>query len=668
MLNRVGQYIKNNFFEEAQRWVLWLPVFYGTGIGIYFGLYNEPPVYLVCLVVGVSWLALLVLWKNFATRLLAIILVTMSLGFAVAKINTEIVRAPIVPVIDHPMVISGNITNISSEKGFPQLFLHNLRIDELGADVPKNVKISVRSKIKEPVEPGDRIITNAVLIPPYRPAFPGGYDQARTLYYDGLGASGYAVKAVAKLPEGAEDNYLQRVRYHISNKLLAALPGDEGALVDALATGNRSHLSDGAHDALRNSGLAHLLAIAGMHQALAGGFIFLLARFILALFPRFSEVHSTKKIAAVFAIICNFVYLLLSGMPYSAIRAFIMFFFFMLGVVFDRASLSVKSLGFAAIVILTFAPEAILGPSFQMSFAAVLSLISVYEILSKRRLARQMEEEVGDDYSHRKWQNHLGLKIRHHAVGIALTSLIAGMATAPYSMFHFNQFVNYGVLANLLVMPITGLIVMPSIVLGMFMMPLGLEKFFLQPAGWGIGLILKIGAFVSGLPYATSHIPQMPVWGLVITTLGGLWVLLWQRRWRWWGLIFVVIGCLSPLTVTMPDIIINENAKFFAINYDGKLYFSKTRKNFAVKNWMQNFVQSDKLMLEEKDSYEVKGYVLSTDATCVYKISGAHETLCLSETDLEKNGTHNIYLRDDKIVVETVEGRRGKRLWSQNSE
>lgn len=670
MLRRVINNIKNNLLEESIRWVLWLPVFYGAGIGIYFGIYNEPPLWFAFGLVAASALLLIILYRHFLGRSVAIILLTMALGFTVAKINTLLADAPIIAKVEHPLKISGNIEEISSSKGYPVLYLGNLRIDELGKVVPEEVKITVRTKFKEEVIPGDRVLINAILVPPPRPALPGGYDFAKFAYFSGEGATGFAVSKVTKLKEGAETNFIEQLRYNISKKMLAALPGDQGALVDAITTGNRSHLSEDAHNNLRKSGLAHLLAIAGMHQALAGGFIFLLARFVMSFFSRFSELYPTKKIAAVFAILCNFVYLMISGMPYSAIRAFIMFTFFMFGVIMDRPALSIKSLSFAAIVILTFSPDAMLGPSFQMSFAAVLALISVYELISKRAVAKYEENEEKGVYNKQEWHHHLRRKVYHHITGITLTSLIAGLATAPYSIFHFNQFVNYGILGNLLVMPITAFIVMPFIVLSMFLMPLGLYEWPLQIAGWGIGLILQIGEWVSSLPHSTFHLTQMPLWGLLIVTFGGLWALIWQGRWRYWGLVLILAGMLTPLTVKMPDIIINENGKFFAINYQGNLYFSKSRQNFATKTWLQFFAQDEKLDLPPQDVYDLAGTSFAFGCAKADIVVDTEETGCagklltISRKQLLERGTHNIYLSNGKIVVETVEDRRGNRPWT----
>ena len=663
-------YIKNNLLEEADRWVLWIPVFYGVGIGIYFGLFNEPSWYVCGGAIFSAAVLLGVCWRNLALRLLFIALLISALGFLTAKINGVEAASKVIEKLDDPVTISGNVESITEAKGFPVLTLTNLRIDEIDqAHLPDSVHLYVRTKFKEPVKPGDRIITDAKLYPPGRPALPGGYDFAKFAYFDGVGADGFAVRRIIKLKKGGEEDWLGNLRFEISNRIRAAVPGDDGAMNDAIITGDRSRISAEGYDNMRHSGLAHLIAVSGINLVLAAGTVFFSVRLLLSFFPRFSEVYSSKKLAAFFALLSSTAYVEISGMQVPAVRSYIMIVIVMLGIMFSRQASPIRGVGVSALLVLMFYPQSLLGPSFQLTYAATVALISIFEMFKKK-----YDEEEFDDRGKIGWRHNLWRKIWVYPATVLGSSFIGGMATAPYSAFTFNQFVNYGLLANLGAIPLTSVIIMPFAVLGMVLMPLHLEAIGLVPMGWGNHGVFWIADKVAHMSGSYVHVPQISTWGLCLITLGGLWFLLWQRRWRWFGFVIIAIGVSSMAFAKVPDIIIVESGKTFAIKgEDGKLYLSNLRNSFASRSWLQTFAQGDRLKLVKVDSYLVKGYTLSfscpdtpqTDGQEFWIASG-NKGICVSAEDLKNKGTHSIYLNDGKIVVETVEARRGKRLWTSN--
>ena len=663
MVSRVYDNIKSSLLNEADRWVLWLPVFFGFGIALYFSLPDEPSLnFAIALVIGSAAL-FAVSHKKFALRMASLCLVFVVLGFASGKINTDLAEAPIFPGNKDAITISGNIVSISYSGDFPSLVLENLRIDEIDQKyLPKKIRLNVRTKFKEPVRPGDRIITDAILSSPGRPAIPGEYDFAKFAYFDQVGAKGFAVKKIVKLKVGTEDSYIENLRYTISEKIRESVPGDAGAMTDAIVTGDRSRISKEAYNDMRKSGLAHLIAISGINLVLAGGVMFFGFRSLMSLSYRFGERFPVKKLAAVAAILGETFYLLISGVQVSAVRSFIMVMLIMIGVVLDRAATPMRSVAFSALIILAFAPVSMLGPSFQMSYAATIALISVYEIFSKR-FASKEDKDLTDD-GKVKWHKRLVNKIWLYPLTVIGSSLVAGLATAPFSAYHFSQFVNYGLLANLIAVPLTSLIVMPFLVIGLVLMPVGLQNIGLVPAGWANYWILQVANKIGNLPNSAVYVSQIPSWGLAVMTMGGLWFLLWQTRWRYYGFILIVIGLISPLTFKLPDIMINETGKLFAINRDGKLYLSNMRNSFASKAWLQYFAQGDKLKLEKADSYDVKGhsFAMACQNQPGFSVSPG---LCITYEELQKQGTHNIYLSAGKITVETVEEKRGNRPWTK---
>jgi len=205
-----------------------------------------------------------------------------------------------------------------------------------------------------------------------------------------------------------------------------------------------------------------------------------------------------------------------------------------------------------------------------MSFAAVASLVAVAEWEQRRvRLV-----------SH-GW-------LYRHIRGIAMTSLVASFATLPFAMFYFGRATHYAVLGNLLAMPLMGLVTMPSAALSVAAMPFGLEHAPLQLMGWSIDGMLRLGRFVSGLPGAVTVTPAFPLSGLVAITLGGLWILLWRLRWRWWGLLPVIAGIILALTAPRPDMMIASDARTIALRgSDGLLHFPRPPKDrFAATRWL----------------------------------------------------------------------------------
>ncbi len=316
-------------------------------------------------------------------------------------------------------------------------------------------------------------------------------------------------------------------------RIQSILPGSTGGIASALITGDRAAISDADEQALRDAGLAHVLAIAGLHMALVGGGLFWVLRALLAAFPSVALRYPIKKWAATAALgAARSFYLMISAavkhLPGST-RAFVMLAMMLFAILVDRPALSMRSLALAATVILLLGPESLIEPGFQMSFAAVVGLIAVAEW----EQARTRVETFGP----RRFAH-----IRRYIRGIATTSLVGSIATVPFAIYHFDRATHYAVLGNLLAMPIMGFIAMPAAALSVFLMPFGLDAWPLRVLGFGIEIMLAMGRWVSALPGAVSVMPAWPVGALVLVSLGGLWIGLWRRRWRWLGFAPMLLG------------------------------------------------------------------------------------------------------------------------------
>jgi competence protein ComEC len=321
------------------------------------------------------------------------------------------------------------------------------------------------------------------------------------------------------------------------------LPGPTGAIAAALITGETHAIPPADAGAFRDAGLAHILVIAGLHMGMVAAAVFFGVRAGFALIPAIALRYPTKKWAAALALLVTFLYLLLSGATVPSRRAFVMIGLMLLAVLVDRLSLSARAIAYAALVVMLLTPEAVAGPSFQMSFAAVAGLIAFYEAM-RERLAQ--------------WHSHAGLLRRCglYLLGIAFTTVITTVATMPFTIYHFNRFPVYSVAANVLAVPITGFWIMPWALIACLLMPFGAEGLALTPMGWGIDAVAAIARGVTAWPGAVLNVPSMPAEALMLVGLGGAWLCIWTRRWRWLGLAPIAAGYLTLLFVRPPDLLV----------------------------------------------------------------------------------------------------------------
>jgi competence protein ComEC len=570
--------IARAFAAERERWILWLPVALGFGIGIYFELAAEPQLAIAGLLLETALLLAVASRKQLGAFALAIGVLAAALGFAAAKLHTDWAKAPVLAERLGPIMVRGRIVEAEPTHKGLRLVLRPQSAGSLSTDkVPYRVRLTLHD-IEEGYTAGDEIAVRAMLLPPPPPASPGAYDFQRQAYFQRIGAVGYALEEpliTRKATEGGFSfaEWLERLRQRITERIIATLPTPTGALAAAQITGHRNTIPPEVMSAWQDSGLAHLIAISGMNIGIVAGLVFFAVRALLALVPWLALRISTKKWAAVAAMIVTLAYVAISGASVPTQRAYLMFAVVMAGVLIDREALSMRLVAWAAVAILIAAPEGLLGPSFQMSFAAVVALIACYE----RWAARKPELEPPGVA--RRW-------LRGFAA-LALTSLVAGLATAPFGMYSFNRFTVYGLAANMIAVPVTDLWVMPWALLAMLAMPFGLEAWPLAAMGWGVDLVHWVARTVAGWPGAVVPTTMIPGWGLLVFALGGLWLAIWQRRWRWLGAPVMLAGLLTMLVVRQPDLLISGDGKTIAARAaDGALYIaSANARGFVADTW-----------------------------------------------------------------------------------
>ena len=339
-------------------------------------------------------------------------------------------------------------------------------------------------------EPGLTVIATAHLSPPGGAVEPGGYDFRRQAWFQRLGAVGYTrVPVLAYAPhEGREVSLaIYRLRMRISAAVQAALPPPVGGFAAAITTGDRSGMDGEVLEALRASNLAHLLAISGLHMGLLTGFVFAALRFGLAALPGAALYWPVRKIAAAAALAAGAIYLALSGGNVATERAFIMVAVMFVAILVERRAVTLRSVAVAALIVLTLRPEALYGPGFQMSFAATTALVAAYGAMR------------GKEWSPSRWPPWLRV-----VGGVAVSSFVAGMATAPISAAHFNQVPHYGLVANIVSVPLMGAVIIPAAVLAALLAPFGLGWVGLKLMEWPILWILSVAQTVAAWPGSVS--------------------------------------------------------------------------------------------------------------------------------------------------------------------
>lgn len=557
----------------------------GIGIGIYFALPIEPPPYwaLLGLLPLIGYLTARAIDASQVAVMTLASLAAVSLGFATAVIRTQSLSTVMLGEETGVVEVSGQVTRAEPVgKNRTRAVLEDVAIDPApdGA-LPSRVRISL-AKAPDWLRPGEWIRVRAILRPLPPPVAPGSYDFARTLWFDGIGAVGFSMGTAEREPARQSGGLVRRfstwmaaVRKATSDRIRAQLDARAGPIAAAFLTGERALISDDDRQAMRDSSLAHLLSISGLHMALAGfGFLAAL-RFIFAFVPAIALNYPVKKWAAVAALFASFGYLLLSGASIPALRSFIMIAIAFISIIADRPAVSMRVVALSALAILIVMPESWIDPSFQMSFAAVVGLVSAFEWWQRRK-----SPVVATGVLSR------GIRVLG---ATAATSLVAGLATTPFAAYHFNRFANYGIAANLLAMPVVSFVIMPAGVVALLAMPFGLDGPPLQVMGWGINVMLDVAHWVAGWPGASWSVAAMPSLALVLTVAGGLWIALWQQAWRAAGIALVVAGFIASFFGARPDLIVARDGRNFAVRGgDGRLHLLSARRGaFGSEQWLK---------------------------------------------------------------------------------
>jgi competence protein ComEC len=595
------------------RLVPWLPVGFGIGVVLYFAADREPAVW------AASALAVAGIAGAYVTRRRAI---GLAIALAVASISAGFATATLKTIsIAHPVLHSQATVDL---KGFVEIREERdktdrivIRVDQIHGrglnEAPDRVRLAVRKGTAPAV--GEYVALRARLLPPLGPLRPGGYDFARDMFFQGIGASGYVFGRIkAETPTTSAGLWLRyravldNLREAIDDRIRATLPGDRGSIASALITGKRDAISAPVNDAMYISSLAHVLSISGYHMAVVAGVVFFVLRALLALVPALAIGQPIKKWAAGAALVAATFYLLLSGAEVATQRSFIMIAIVLIGVMFDRPALTFRTLAVAAFVVLLLAPQAVVHPSFQMSFAATLALVAVYQY--------GLPWHGNADNS---WKQRAALWGAREIASLVLASLVAGLATTPFVAFHFHRLAPYGVLANLLAMPVVSAWVMPMGMLGVVALPFGFDAPFWRMMGEGIDWMTTVAQWVAALPGAIGRITSFGIGPLLMASAALLLICLLRTKLRWGGAALAIAATIWVYLTPQPDVYVAADGRSAAIRGSGGRLsvIQNGHDSFAVREWLAASADARKA-----DDSTLKRGVHCDQAGCVGHLRG----------------------------------------------
>jgi competence protein ComEC len=565
------------------RFLPWLPVAFGLGIALYFTADREPAWWAAVSLTAVCFGFAVLARKRPLAFPVACLLAAMSAGFATATLKSLHVAHPILQAPAGNVEIAGFVEVREERERSDRIVVRAVQINGLrSAAKPDRVRVSVRKGSAPSV--GTHVTFRARLNPPLAPLRPGGYDFARDLYFQRIGAVGFVLGAIKTSEPSASPGFwlhyaaaVEGVRDGINARIRAVIPGDGGIIASALITGKRDAISAPVNDAMYVSSLAHVLSISGYHMAIVAGVVFFVFRAVLALMPGFANRHPIKKWSASAALVAAAAYLLISGAEVATQRAFIMTAIVLTGVMADRAALTLRTLAIAALAVLILAPQALVHPSFQMSFAATLALIAAYE----RSLRWQPNADTSTGARVALWGGNA-------IVGLVLASLVAGLATTPYAAFHFHRVAPYGVLANLIAMPIVSLWIMPTGLLALLALPFGFDGVFWHLMGQGIGGMVAVALWVADLPGAVGRMPAFGIEALLICTAGIVVICLLKTPLRWCGAALFALAVILAFRSPQADVLVSSDGQAIAVRgADGRLAILRNGSDsFTVREWL----------------------------------------------------------------------------------
>ncbi|WP_321336475.1 ComEC/Rec2 family competence protein [Breoghania sp.] len=632
----------------------WLIVCYACGIWLYFELPREPQLWATLPLALAMSVAATTRRRRGHAAFVMLALTAIAAGLAIADLRTWLVATPRLTA-ERTHTINGWVEAVEPRAVGYRLSVRPTKIRGLEMSaMPVRIRVTGRAQ-PTPVA-GEAVRFRARLSPPQGPVLPGGYAFDRAAFYEQVGAYGFIFGRVERDGEQARTRPLSirlkaalaSLRARIGERIRETYGGDSGAIAAALIVGERGAVSEEAQEDLRIAGLAHVLAISGMHMALVAGVVFFVIRAGLALSPTLALSYPIRSWAAGGALAAATLYLAISGGSIATQRAYVMAAVVFLSMIAGRPAVTMRSVALAAAIVLTLAPESLLQPGFQMSFSAVIALIAAYRALFEARRRRQGERQAREIVGRSMLRRGMRLAVLWGA-GLVMTSLIAGLATGPVALTHFYRSSPLGLIANVAAMPLVSLIIMPLAVVSLVTMPYGLDPLPLYPMQAAIDAMLAIAAKIADWTPGGGVIGAIGDAPAILFTGGLLWMALWSSRWRYLGIAPVCLAVLVGAMHESPDMIVSEDGRTIALRgRDGHLALDiGSGGKFGAEIWLRSDGDAAELKIREVD-----GRMRRCDAeACIYTIAAPREPPLPAEAGAEVVLQHRKTNETDDLVA-----------------
>ncbi len=571
---QLSKLIEMQLEKERDQLPLWVPVALGCGIAAWYNLANSAWwLAFISMCGGIALLAVVAGRNTRAGKALFWFTLLAAIGCALIWLRSWSVAAP---VLERPIVTT---FNAEIERVEPVLARDMVRLTlrtSENSGLPPRVRVNVPiEKADADLQDGALIQLRARLMPPAMPALPGAYDFSERAWFQGLGATGQALGEIRILRAADPVFALSRYRQQLSAHVQAQMAGAAGAIGATLATGDRGAIDDADAEAMRRSGLAHLLSISGLHVTAVVGAIYLLVLKSLALSPTLALRFRLPIVAAACAALAAVAYTLMTGAQVPTIRACVAALLVLVALMMGRSAITLRMVAAGALFVLIFWPESLVGPSFQLSFAAVTAIIALHEHQRIKALFMLREES-------------LIRRAGRFVFALFLTGLVVEIALMPIALYHFHKAGLYGALANIVAIPLTTFVIMPLEALALLLDSVGLGA----PVWWfceqALVSLIALAHFVSSRPGAVTMLPTMKVIAFALVLLGGLWLCLWRERWRYWGLVPLLLGGLVIATTRAPDLYITGDGRHVAIrNEQGELAMLRSRSGDFIRDMIR---------------------------------------------------------------------------------
>lgn len=556
---------------ERDQLLLWVPVALGVGIAAWFRLMG-PDQWLafILLSTAVAILAASLLPNGRLSRAVSIAGLTAALGCALIWWRAADVAAP---VLARP-VVTQFVGTVEHVQPLPARGVGRVMVAPEGrADLPPRVRVNIPlTDLSERLTRGSRIELRARLMPPPEPAVPGAYDFARVAWFSEIGATGRALPPIKILEEG--EGRGSDLRARLSAHIQSQVPGSAGGIASALATGDRGAISDADSVAMQRSGLAHLLSVSGLHVTAVTVAAMLIMLKLLALNPRWALRWRLPVIAAAAGAAAAIGYTLLTGADVPTVRSCIASLLVLLALSLGREALTLRLVAAGALIVLLLWPEALAGPSFQLSFAAVTVIIALHESpFIKRHFSRQEEGW------HRRLMRGIG--------ALLVTGIAVELTLMPIGMYHFHKQGLYGALANIIAIPLTTFIIMPAEAAALLLDTVGLGRPMWFVTEQGLRFLLFLAHTAASAPGAIASLPAMPDGAFALMIAGGIWMALWRSSVRWGGLLPLMVGAAWAVATPAPDLLVTGDGRHVAIrSQDGAMALLRPRAGDYMRSML----------------------------------------------------------------------------------